>query len=442
MLMRAGVSGGDHGTGPAYRQFWEDVGTDFPDLGDAASTKYYLENEKRLISRHIGNLSGRRVLKTDLWDEAKNTRILRWMGEQGARVAGVDLSRAIARLASAEFQNAPLAAVNADVRALPFPDGHFDAVYSMGTVEHFDDTDLALRECCRVLKPGGRAIIGVPNRHDPFLRPLLVALLSCLGLYAYGFEKSYSRKTLRRLVERAGLTVRGDDAILFIPGWLRMLDLVCHVRCRPLARVTAALVRAFAWLDAHVPALRRHGYLVVAIGERPEPAASGRTYSAIGHEYIVDAYGCDPAALRSSALLGALFAEILTTLNLKPVGSPLWHAFGGEAGVTGVQMLGESHLACHTYPEAGYAAFSLYCCRPEPVDWPWNARLSSVIGASHVSVRVVQRGAGVGASGQELLVGQGGIEAPEFLKHGRVDRGALEASGSGQAVQRDPACAP
>ena len=54
----------------------------------------------------------------------------------------------------------------------------------MGTVEHFDDTDGALREIFRVTRPGGVAVIGVPNRRDPFLRPLLVALLYRIGLYA------------------------------------------------------------------------------------------------------------------------------------------------------------------------------------------------------------------------------------------------------------------
>jgi hypothetical protein len=82
--------------------------------------------------------------------------------------------------------------------------------------------------------PGG-AIVGVPNRHDPFLRPILVAGLRALGLYAYGYQKSYSRRGLREMLERAGLTVVAETAILFIPGWLRMLDLACHSWCRPLA---------------------------------------------------------------------------------------------------------------------------------------------------------------------------------------------------------------
>lgn len=258
-----------------YRTFWDHVGAEFPDLGGAASTTFYFENEKRLISRHLSTFVGQRVLKTDLWDEARNTRILQWVQRQGAEVVGVDISVPVVRMARAEFAGAPLLAANADVRALPFPDSRFDAVYSMGTIEHFPGTEGAVRELYRVLKPGGRAIVGVPNRHDPFLRPLMVAILYRLGLYGYGFEKSYSRKTLRQMLEGAGFVVTDDDGILFIPGWLRMLDLLCHTRYPSAARLTAAAVRVFGWIDAHVPAVRRYGYLVVAIGERPAEAARG-----------------------------------------------------------------------------------------------------------------------------------------------------------------------
>jgi exosortase/archaeosortase family protein len=252
-----------------YRKFWDEVGAQFPDLGGAASTAFYFENEKRLIAEHIGTLASKRVLKTDLWDEARNTRILQWVQAQGATVAGIDISGPVIAAARREFGAAPLLAAGADVRALPFADGTFDAVYSMGTIEHFPESDVAARECFRVLKPGGRALIGVPNRYDPFLRPALVALLSVLGLYAYGQEKSYSKRALRRLLESAGFDVVAADGILFIPGWLRMLDLLVSTRCPVLVPVTALAVAAFAWIDQRFPAVRRHGYLLVAVADRP-----------------------------------------------------------------------------------------------------------------------------------------------------------------------------
>jgi SAM-dependent methyltransferase len=254
--------------GSAYRQFWAGVGERFPDLGGAASTRYYADNERRLFEEHLPALAGLRILKTDLWDEAKNTRILAWASAKGARAFGIDISPPTVTQAGAAFAPGALRACVSDVRAMPFRQASFDAIYSMGTIEHFAETETAIMEMARVLKPGGCAIIGVPNRHDPFLRPAFATLLQALGLYAYGLEKSYSRRALRDMIARAGLTVVAETAILFIPGWLRMLDLACHSWCRPLAIVTGACVWPFVMLDRHVPAVRRHGYLLATIATK------------------------------------------------------------------------------------------------------------------------------------------------------------------------------
>jgi len=207
-------------------------------------------------------------MKTDLWDEVKNTRILQWVRGQGAAVYGVDISEPTVRQAGAGFPDADLRAAVADVRSLPFRNGSFDAIYSMGTIEHFRDPETALREMYRVLRPGGRAVVGVPNRWDPFLRPLLAAVLQAVGLYGYGYERSFSRRAFRRMLQSAGFDVVAETAILFVPGWLRMGDLALHSYARPLARLTAAALTPFAWLDEHVPRVRRHGYLLASVGVR------------------------------------------------------------------------------------------------------------------------------------------------------------------------------
>lgn len=257
--------------GSGYRAFWNRVGAEFPDLGGAVSTGYYRDCEQLLFEDHLEPLEGKRVFKTDLWDEARNTRILQWAAGRGASVFGLDLSPATAIGAVAEFERlgAKIEGVVSDIRRVPYRDECFDAVYSMGTVEHFDETEEAIREIFRVVRPGGRAVIGVPNRRDPFLRPLMVWVLNRLGLYGYGFEKSYSAATLRRMLEQAGFEVVAETGILFIPGWLRMLDLAFHSWCRPLARGTGLAVRPFAWAYRRFPRLRRHGYLIAAVGVRP-----------------------------------------------------------------------------------------------------------------------------------------------------------------------------
>jgi S-adenosylmethionine decarboxylase len=111
-----------------------------------------------------------------------------------------------------------------------------------------------------------------------------------------------------------------------------------------------------------------------------------------GCEWIVDAEGCDPGALGSIDTLAALFDRAVSELQLRPVAPAQWHRFPGAGGITGVVLLSESHLTCHTFPERGYAAFNLYCCRPRR-EWQWRERLAEALGATDVRVTTHPRGA-------------------------------------------------
>jgi SAM-dependent methyltransferase len=58
--------------------------------------------------------------------------------------------------------------INAAGENLPYPSGSFDLILSHEVLEHVADDRLAVAEMVRVLKPGGRAVIFVPNRGYPF----------------------------------------------------------------------------------------------------------------------------------------------------------------------------------------------------------------------------------------------------------------------------------
>jgi ubiquinone/menaquinone biosynthesis C-methylase UbiE len=139
----------------------------------------------------------------------------------------------------------------------------------MGTVEHSPDYHVALEECFRVLKSGGRAIIGVPNKLDPFLRPACVSILSRLGLYAYGYELSFTVRHFNRLLQEVGFRIVENTGILFMPGLLRMADLYffCYMPWATL--LTGPLIAPFAFLYRRFPRLRSHGYLIASVVEKP-----------------------------------------------------------------------------------------------------------------------------------------------------------------------------
>jgi SAM-dependent methyltransferase len=253
----------------AQRLRWGDLGAWFPSLKNAYSTKYYRACEHTLVKEHFPDIHGARVLKTDLWNEARSTELLFWLSGQGADCVGVDLALSTAQMALSNRNGHKAQMLVADVRDLPFADGSFDYIYSMGTIEHFPDYQRAATELYRVLSPGGRAIIGVPNLFDPFLRPLLVGLLSLAGKYPYSPEKAFSAGSLRRLLSGVGFEVVGMSGALFMPGWLRMFDLFFHTQKMSLASITAWATKPFAKLYRDHPRLRRHSYLVAALVQKP-----------------------------------------------------------------------------------------------------------------------------------------------------------------------------
>ena len=110
----------------------------------------------------------------------------------------------------------------------------------------------------------------------------------------------------------------------------------------------------------------------------------------LGTEWLIDASGCDPAALADINRLQAVFTRIIDDLDLHVLGQIAWHKFDSPGGVTRLAMLSESHLACHSYPEFRAATFNLYCCR-DRASWPWEQMLKEMLAAVEVDVRTFER---------------------------------------------------
>lgn len=114
----------------------------------------------------------------------------RFLASHGVDYQAVDLSRASLRLARRHFElkGLPPRFTNADAPRLPFGDGTFDLVFSIGVLHHVPDMEGACREVERVTKSGGIVHVMFYHRNsyhyalvDRFIRPLVWLLLHVPG---------------------------------------------------------------------------------------------------------------------------------------------------------------------------------------------------------------------------------------------------------------------
>ena len=80
------------------------------------------------------------------------------LSDQG-QIIGIDFSEKMIKTANARIEKLNITskanAMVADGTKLPFPDGHFDAIIATFAFTSFPEPEKAIRECARVLRPGG-----------------------------------------------------------------------------------------------------------------------------------------------------------------------------------------------------------------------------------------------------------------------------------------------
>jgi ubiquinone/menaquinone biosynthesis C-methylase UbiE len=114
--------------------------------------------------RFLAACRGQRVLEVGCGTACDG----RYLVENGVDYRAVDASRRSLALAREHFsqQGLPARFANADATALPFADGAFDLVFSIGVVHHVPDWERACREIARVTAPAGAVRVMVYNRHS------------------------------------------------------------------------------------------------------------------------------------------------------------------------------------------------------------------------------------------------------------------------------------
>ena len=150
----------------------------------------------QLLLRFFGDLSGKRALDVGC-GKGRFAKILKDRYPD-AEIWGLDISAEMLRHVPAEIHTR-----QALMTDLPFSGEHFDAVYATESLEHAIEIEAAVREMCRVTRPGGRVVIIDKN------------IEKTGQLQTPPWEKWFGRREMERLLGRHCREVSSE----FISYW-------------------------------------------------------------------------------------------------------------------------------------------------------------------------------------------------------------------------------
>lgn len=166
---------------------------------------YYTEVERQRYEEyapwmrptfHYDMYQGKKVLEVGF---GQGTDLIQF-ARGGAKVYGIDLTPRHVELTQRRFalEGRNVGLVRGDAEILPFADNSFDVVYSFGVLHHTPDTEKAIQEIWRVLKPKGEAIIALYHRNSAVFAYVLLKGVLTGRLFTEGYRALLSRIEQRR----------------------------------------------------------------------------------------------------------------------------------------------------------------------------------------------------------------------------------------------------
>lgn len=171
--------------------------------------------ERRLILDLAGDVRGRSVLDIGCGDGDLAVEL----SKRGAHVAGIDASESMIEAAKlragrdqvdVEFQVAA-------AQHLPFPSERFDIVIAVTILCFVEDVAPVFNEMARVLRPGGRLVIGELGKWSTWAAMRRVR--GWLGSPLWRQGKFRTPKELYALAKQAGLTPETVNGAIYYPRW-------------------------------------------------------------------------------------------------------------------------------------------------------------------------------------------------------------------------------
>ena len=169
--------------------------------------------EERSILALTGDLSGTRFLDAGCGDGA----LLCAAAARGAEVTGVDPDPAMLAAARRRLAAAGVGAIllEGQVERLPFPNASFDVVAANTVLCFVADASGAVREMARVLRPGGRLVLGELGRWSVWA--VRRRIRGWLGDSTWRAARFRRIGELRALAAQAGLSITAHRGAVFYP---------------------------------------------------------------------------------------------------------------------------------------------------------------------------------------------------------------------------------
>lgn len=169
--------------------------------------------EQDLILELVGPPEGQRILDVGCGDGT----LLAELARRGAIVTGIDTNPRMLAAARerARAETVEIILVEGNAGALPFPDTTFDVVVAVTVLCFMNDAGRAFMEMARVLKAGGRLVIGELGRWSLWAAKRRIKGWLCAPTWSAA--KFRSGRELTEQVVVAGLTVAAVRGAIFFP---------------------------------------------------------------------------------------------------------------------------------------------------------------------------------------------------------------------------------
>jgi ubiquinone biosynthesis O-methyltransferase len=208
--------------------------------------------EEELIFALIGSTGNARILDVGCGDGVLSIRL----AQRGAHVTGLDADQGMIDAARdrASKAHAAITFVQGNAGSLPFADGTFDVVVAVTVLCFVPDGQSAVREMARVLRPGGRLILGELGRYSTWAARRRIS--GWLGSRVWRAATFRSAGDLEQIAINAKLKIAAVRGAIYYPPY-------------------SLCARWLAPFDRHLAAMTTLGAAFIALAAT-KPSAGGQ----------------------------------------------------------------------------------------------------------------------------------------------------------------------